>query len=152
MKMQRLFSTLAVTGLFLPLSATASVAGPGRGMGFTGMGFNSLNLSAEQQQQIQEIRDRAYADSETQRQQLWDNRDQMRSLQWSDANADQLRQQRQNNQELSRALGDLRFETQLQIREVLTPEQRSQIAQRAGRGRGGRGGGGRGNQGDCPYQ
>lgn len=147
MKMQKLFSTIAVTSLFLPLSAAAAFAGPGRGMG-----FNGLNLSAEQQQEIQEIRDRTYADSDTQRQQLRENRDQMRSLRQSDASAEQLRQQRQNNQELSRALGDRRFETQLQIRDTLTPEQRAQLGQGQGRGRGGRGGGRGGNQGDCPYQ
>ncbi|MEI2418634.1 hypothetical protein V6O07_00005, partial [Arthrospira platensis SPKY2] len=68
------------------------------------------------------------------------------SLQQSNASPEQLRQQRQRIQELSRALSDQRFETMLEMREVLTPEQRSQLQERMGErpGCGGGPGGGPG--------
>lgn len=139
MNMQRLLSIMAATALIVPITASVAFAGPRKGQSFDG-----LNLTPQQQEQIQAIRDRAATSSERQRQELQASREQMRSLQQSNASPEQLRQQRQRIQELSRALSDQRFDTMLEMREVLTPEQRSQLqermGERPGRGPGGPGG------------
>ncbi|MDT9176902.1 MAG: Spy/CpxP family protein refolding chaperone [Limnospira sp. PMC 1291.21] len=142
MNMQRLFSLMAATALIVPITTTAAFAGPRKGQC-----FDSLNLTPQQQEMMQAIRDRAATSSERQRQELQASREQMRSLQQSNASPEQLRQQRQRIQELSRALSDQRFETMLEMREVLTPEQRSQLQERMGerQGRGRGPGGGPGN-------
>ncbi|GCE96191.1 hypothetical protein NIES46_42590 [Arthrospira platensis NIES-46] len=139
MNMQRLLSIMAATALIVPITASVAFAGPRKGQS-----FDSLSLTPQQQEQMQAIRDRAATSSERQRQELQASREQMRSLQQSNASPEQLRQQRQRIQELSRALSDQRFDTMLEMREVLTPEQRSQLqermGERPGRGPGGPGG------------
>jgi Spy/CpxP family protein refolding chaperone len=47
----------------------------------------------------------------------------------TDASTEQLQQQHQQLQNLHQQLGDRRFDTMLQIREVLTAEQRTQLSQ-----------------------
>ena len=73
------------------------------------------------------------------REELQQARDQMRSLMVADTNSDELRQQHQQIQTLHQQLGTQRFETMLQVREVLTPEQRSQMAELMQQHRGRRG-------------
>ena len=63
----------------------------------------------------------------------------MRSLLANDASEEQLRQQHQNIQGLRQQLGNNRFETMLQVREILTPEQRTQMAELIEQKRGRRG-------------
>lgn len=135
MNMQRLFSLMAATALIVPITASVALAGPRQGQC-----FDSLSLTPQQREQIQAIRDRAATSSESQWRELQASREQMRSLQQSNASPEQLRQQRQRIQELSRALSDQHFETMLEMREVLTPEQRSQlqVGRRPGFGPGGR--------------
>lgn len=127
MNMQRLFSLMAATALIFPINASVALAGPRQGQC-----FDSLNLTPQQREQIQAIRDRFATSSESQRRELQASREQMRSLQQSNASPEQLRQQRQRIQELSRALSDQHFETMLEMREVLTPQQRSQLPERMG--------------------
>jgi Spy/CpxP family protein refolding chaperone len=67
----------------------------------------------------------------------------MRSLLAENANPDELRQQHQQIQTLHQQLGNQRFETMLQVREILTPEQRSQMAELIQQHRGRRGFGAR---------
>ncbi|MEB3281794.1 MAG: Spy/CpxP family protein refolding chaperone [Lyngbya sp.] len=126
--------------LFLPFSGSA-LAQPGDRMGRM---FEQLNLSAEQQQQIDSIKEQRKASSEGLREQMRAAMEEMRSLQASNASADQLRQQHQKIQQLHQQMGNERFEIMLEIREVLTPEQRAQLAElkpeRNGQERGGRGG------------
>ena len=52
----------------------------------------------------------------------------MRSLLTSNANPNQLRQQHQAMQDLRQQLGNSRFESMLEVREILTPEQRQKMA------------------------
>ncbi len=91
--------------------------------------LQQLDLTPEQSQQIEAIQ----ADSETTaqelRQQIQTQHQQMRSLMTSDATTDELRAQYQQAQDLHQQMGNNRFETMLQIREVLTPEQRAEIAE-----------------------
>ncbi|NET34424.1 MAG: Spy/CpxP family protein refolding chaperone [Cyanothece sp. SIO1E1] len=100
--------------------------------------LQELDLSPEQSEQIQSIREQARPEKESLREQLREARTQLQSLLSSNATDGQLRQQHQQIQELHQQLSDQRFENMLAIRQILTPEQRTQaaefISQRRGRG------------------
>lgn len=142
MKIRHLLCATTVA-LLLPLSGSA-LAEPGDRMSRM---FEQLNLSAEQQQQIESIHQEAKTSSEGLRQQLRAATEQMRSLQANNASADELRQQHQKIQQYHQQMANQRFEAMLEVNQVLTPEQRTKLAelkpkrdgQRLGR-RGGRGG------------
>ncbi|BAU64007.1 hypothetical protein STA3757_13760 [Stanieria sp. NIES-3757] len=92
--------------------------------------FEQLNLTTEQSEQIKTIRENSQAERENLGQELKQAKSQMRSLlASSDASNDQLRQQNQQVQNLEQQLRNQKFETMLQMREVLTPEQRTQMAE-----------------------
>ncbi len=101
--------------------------------------LEQLNLTPEQSQQIEAIHERFHSDNETLYQEMRTNHQEMRSLLASDASEEQLRQQHQNIQGLRQQLGNNRFETMLQVREILTPEQRTQMAELMEQKRGRRG-------------
>lgn len=101
--------------------------------------LEQLNLTPEQSQKIDAIHEQFHSDNETLFQEMRTNHQEMRSLLASDASEEQLRQQHQKNQDLHQQLGTNRFETMLQVREILTPEQRSQMAELIGQKRGRRG-------------
>ena len=101
--------------------------------------LEQLNLTPEQSQQIEAIHERFHSDNETLYQEMRTNHQQLRSLLASDASEEQLRQQHQNIQGLRQQLGNNRFETMLQVREILTPEQRTQMAELMEQKRGRRG-------------
>jgi periplasmic protein CpxP/Spy len=117
--------------------------GPAEGkMRRRGMGEQwgkELNLTTEQQAQIKTIRDQERTASEGLRQQMKTAREQLGTLMAGNADDGQLRQQRQQVQQLAQQLGDRRFDTMLKIRSVLTPEQRTKAAelmkQNRGKGR-----------------
>ena len=151
----RIFS--AVTALlFIPLGAYAAVPDEtsnmqnpinmeiaqmsgdkrGRGRGMERL-FQELELSDEQSEQIEAIRSESETENEALRQQMQTERQQMRSLLAEETSTEQLQQQHQQLQDLEQQLGDRRFTTMLEIREVLTPEQRAELAElRQPRGRG----------------
>ena len=89
--------------------------------------LKELDLTTEQSEQINNIREQSRTENEALHQEMQANREQMKSLFSSDVSVEQLRQQHQQSQALRQQLGNNRFEMMLQIREVLTPEQRSQI-------------------------
>jgi Spy/CpxP family protein refolding chaperone len=91
--------------------------------------IEQLNLTPEQSQQIDAIHEQFRSDNETLYQEMRTNHQEMRSLLASDASEEQLRQQHQKNQSLRQQLGNNRFETMLQVRKILTPEQRTQMAE-----------------------
>lgn len=145
-------STLAALGLALPLSSYTlptqaqtessttimtqrpSEADPGRQhreKGWERM-IQQLDLTPEQQEQINQIRQQSRDESEPLKQEIRANHQQMQSLLASDASNDELRQQHQQMHSLYQQMGDRRFETMLQIREVLTPEQRARMPQLRG--------------------
>lgn len=88
-----------------------------------------LDLSPEQSEQIEAIREQSQTDSQALVEQLQTNRQQMQSFLTSDADPEQLRANHQDGQNLRQQLSDIRLETMLEIREVLTPEQRTQMAE-----------------------
>lgn len=96
-----------------------------------------LDLTPEQTEQIEAISERSKTDNQALVEQLQTNRQEMRSLLTNNASAEELRTNHQDLQNLQQELGNNRFETMLEIREILTPEQRTQMAelmeQRGGR-------------------
>ena len=91
--------------------------------------LQKLDLTSQQSEQITAIREQFEAENEALYEEMRTNKEEMRSLFTSDASSEQLRQQHNQSQELRQQIGNNRFEMMLQIREVLTPEQREQMAQ-----------------------
>ena len=100
----------------------------GRGEGMQRV-LQQLDLTPEQLQQIEDIQEQSKNQAQALHQQMQTQREEMRSLLASDATPEQLQQQHQQTQDLHQQLGDNRFETMLQVREVLTSEQRTQMAE-----------------------
>ncbi len=98
-----------------------------------------LDLTPEQSQKVDAIQEQFRSDNKTLFQEMRTNYQEMRSLLASDASNEQLRQQHQKIQDLRQELGTNRFENMLQIREILTPEQRAQMAELMEQHRGRRG-------------
>ena len=101
--------------------------------------LEQLNLTPEQSQKIDAIHEQFHSDKESLFEEMRTNHQEMRSLFASDASSQELRKQHQKIQDLHQQLGNNRFETMLQVREILTPEQRSQLAELMKQHRGKRG-------------
>ena len=103
--------------------------------------LEQLNLTPEQQTAIQSIRDQAQPAKQELRQKLRQEWETMRSL-LADSNTtrDQLRAQHQKMLSLRQEMGNQRFETMLDIRDQLTPEQQAKLAELRGQHRGRHGG------------
>lgn len=128
-----------------------SQRGPGGGGG--GMRWiDELDLTAEQTESIQAIRDRYQPQIDALREQMQQHRNTMHNAMGSNASDAEIRQHRQQMMELRDEMSELRFNSMMDIRGVLTDEQRSQVrdwmedhhGQRGNR-RGNRGGNGPGN-------
>ena len=157
--MWRTLSTLAAISLILPLGTYAAQLQPEnskqpenvqiaqmfsrKGRGYGGGGIKKLteklDLTEEQSTQIEAIQEKYRAANEENYQQLEQAREEMRSLLSSDANPNQLRQQHQEMQSLRQQLGNNRFEAMLEVRDILTPEQRQKMADMMAQRRGRRG-------------
>ena len=91
--------------------------------------LQGIDLSEEQSQQIEAIEEESKATADEIKQQVRSQYEEMRDLMASDASAEEIRSQYQQTRGLRQQMSDNRFETMLEIREVLTLEQRSQIAE-----------------------
>ncbi|MGL5061764.1 MAG: Spy/CpxP family protein refolding chaperone, partial [Microcoleus sp.] len=89
-----------------------------------------LNLTADQKQRMQAIRDR-YKDQISQRMQaVRQARQELTTMMSSaTANATQMRDKHRQVMALQQQLEEVRFESMMAMREVLTAEQRSRLAQ-----------------------
>lgn len=120
------------TRLVQQLQARQVGMGPGMGAR-SGAGpdrlFEQLDLSPAQLEQIRAIRASSQETMEPLRDQVQSARIAMHTLMASQASSDQLRQQHTNLLNLEQQLKTKRFETMLQIRDVLTPEQRTELGQ-----------------------
>jgi Spy/CpxP family protein refolding chaperone len=87
-----------------------------------------LNLSDQQKEQIKTIHNQEIQETESLREQLTAAEQQLRSLFGSDASTAELQQQHHQIQKLQQKLDDRHFETILAERQILTPEQRAQLA------------------------
>ncbi|MCU0515636.1 MAG: Spy/CpxP family protein refolding chaperone [Oscillatoria sp. Prado101] len=99
---------------------------PGRGPGEL---FEKLNLSQDQMQKMQEIQERYKNQMQQQQQTLRQAEEELRDLMAGTADKNQLREKNRQVQALREKMGELRFESLLEIREVLTPDQRRQMAE-----------------------
>ncbi|MEL6579665.1 MAG: Spy/CpxP family protein refolding chaperone [Cyanobacteria bacterium J06621_12] len=91
--------------------------------------LQQLDLTAEQSQQIESIKEESKANAQELKDQLEAQDRGMKSLLTSDATTEQIREEYQQAQSVHQQLSDNRFETMLQIREVLTSEQRARAAE-----------------------
>ena len=157
--MWRTFSTLAALSLILPLGTYAAQFNPEesqpaenvqiaqtfsqRGRRYQGDRIKKftekLDLTDEQSTQIEAIQKKYRAANEGNYQQLQQAREEMRSLLTSNASPNQLRQKHQEIQNLRQQLGDSHFESMLEVREILTAEQRQKMADMMAQHRGKRG-------------
>jgi len=102
---------------------------PNRPGGKEGGMFDKLNLSADQKQKMQAVRDQ-YKDQISQRMQaVRQARQELETMMAGTANASQMRDKHRQIMGLRQQLQDLQFESTLAMRELLTSEQRSQLAQ-----------------------
>lgn len=157
--MWRTFSTLAALSLILPLGTYAapfnsensqqpenvqiaqrsSNRGRRHGEGKLKKLTEKLDLTDDQSTQIEAIHEKYSQANQQSRQELQQAKEEMRSLLTSNANPNQLRQQHQAMQDLRQQLGNSRFESMLEVREILTAEQRQKMADMMAQHRGRRG-------------
>ncbi|MFM9266573.1 Spy/CpxP family protein refolding chaperone [Tychonema sp. BBK16] len=102
---------------------------PNRRGGKEGGMFEKLNLSADQKQKMQAVRDR-YKDQISQRMQaVRQARQELQTMMAGATNTSQMRDKHRQMMGLRQQLEEVQFESMLSMREVLTPEQRSQWSQ-----------------------
>ena len=127
--MKRIHSAI---GLLLAAGAAiAAVAGPaisepGRRLERLSQ---ELDLTPDQEAQIRTIFEGARADTAGGREELKAAREELKALLAGNASEAELRQQHDAIQSLREELGDRRFEGILDVREVLTPEQRTRLTE-----------------------
>ncbi|MEG4283905.1 Spy/CpxP family protein refolding chaperone [Microcoleus sp. A006_D1] len=130
--MLTLGTTAAATAVPSPAQAEtiAQNQRPNRPAGKKGGLFEQLNLSADQKQKMQAVRDR-YKEQVSQRMQaIRQARQELETMMSSTtANASQMRDKHRQIMGLRQQLEEVQFESTLSMREVLTPEQRSQLSQ-----------------------
>lgn len=120
--------------------------------------LRELNLTEAQQTAMRAIKEKYRPQLEAKRTEGQAAGQEMRQLMQGNASDDQLRSQHRKLQGIRQSAGELKFESMLEIRKILTPEQREQMAQRMadkfergggpGGRRGPRGRGPRGDRGD----
>lgn len=124
--MKRLMAVFLLCGL----TALPVVAQPHSGRGFErleerkGRLIEELNLSPQQQQQLEAIRRQRRAELENLKQRMQQLRQEMDQLLSSNAPEASLRAKFAEIQAVKQKMAEVRFEQMLATREVLTPEQR----------------------------
>lgn len=113
----------------LPAETIAQNQRPNRTGGKEGGMFDKLNLSADQKQKMQAVRDR-YKDQISQRMQaVRQARQELQTMMSGTATASQIRDKNTQISGLKKQLDDVRLESTLAMREILTPAQRTQLAE-----------------------
>ncbi|NJK28168.1 MAG: Spy/CpxP family protein refolding chaperone [Coleofasciculaceae cyanobacterium SM2_3_26] len=110
--------------------------------------IEELDLTDDQVQQLQAIREANQPQMQQLREELQTEKDKLRDMMAGTASEQELRTQHQRVQALHEEMGNLHFENMLAMRQVLTPEQRTRLAElmeqrrdRRSEGRGDRQGG-----------
>ncbi len=88
-----------------------------------------LNLSPDQTQRLQQLRKNAQGKNKERRQALQTTKRELTQLLQGNGSSNQIRQKRQQVQNLQREIADTNFENTLAIREILTPDQRVKLQQ-----------------------
>ncbi|VXD17894.1 Spy/CpxP family protein refolding chaperone [Planktothrix paucivesiculata] len=91
--------------------------------------FKLLNLTSEQQQKIQEIRQEYQGQIRQQQEQMRQLQQELNGLMAKNAPESELRQKHDQFMALKQQMGDIQFNMMLKTREILTAEQRSQLAE-----------------------
>jgi Spy/CpxP family protein refolding chaperone len=91
--------------------------------------MDKLNLTTDQQQKIRDIRSKYQGQISQQMTQLKTEKQKLRELMTGDASDDEIRSQHDQMFKTRQKLEDLNFESMLEMRAVLTTEQRVQFAQ-----------------------
>ncbi len=129
--MLTLGSTTAAIAVPSPVASpqTAPNQPPNRPAGKEGGVFDQLNLSADQKQKIQAVRDK-YKGQITQRMEaVRQARQELKTMMAGTASANQIRDKNTQITGLKKQLDDVQLESTLAMREILTPAQRTQLAQ-----------------------
>ena len=90
--------------------------------------LEQLNLTSEQKEEIEQIRQKYQPQIAQTRSSLRSERDKLREMMTGNELAENIRSQHESILSLDRQLRNLHFETMLEMREVLTPEQRQEFA------------------------
>jgi periplasmic protein CpxP/Spy len=98
-------------------------------VGSVGKLAKELNLSTDQIQRLQKLRQDSKGKTKERRLALRTAKQELTQLLQGTATSDQIRQKRQQVQTLQREVSDLNFENTLAIREILLPEQRVKLQQ-----------------------
>ncbi len=91
--------------------------------------LRQIDLTPEQLRQIQSIYRRYQGQLSSSRREVLQARRTLGDMLTQNASQDEIRQQYQRFQDLEREVNDLRFEVLLEVREILNPEQRQQMAE-----------------------
>lgn len=105
---------------------------PGLGMeriGREGKFIEQLNLTADQKQKIAAIRGQYKTQIDSQSQTMRKVAQELQTMMTNGTDPNQLRQKHEQLMELRQQLQKLRFNSFLEIQQVLTPEQRTQLSQ-----------------------
>ena len=102
-----------------------------RGMGW----LRDLDLEPAQMQKIQAIRRQSRGQIDRQRQEIQQTQQELRSLMASDASTGQIREKYLQVKRVREKLADTQFNSLLEMRQVLTPDQRQKFAERMQRRR-----------------
>jgi len=105
--------------------------------------IEKLNLTADQRNKMAQIRSKYQPQFNSLRQQIRTERDTLSQMMRNNQSDTQMRSQHQKIVSLNQKIHNLRFESMLEMRNVLTPEQRQEWANMMGEGRMSRGRGNR---------
>lgn len=122
-------SILTATLVFLLIASLAFAGGWGRGYGVAPYAASNLNLTAEQSGKLQALRETYLNEVTPLQNQLFSRRAEMQML-WAKQNPDQqaITAKQKEIFELQQQLQEKSTRYQLDCRNVLTPEQQSQMA------------------------
>lgn len=98
--------------------------------------FRDLNLSQQQIQQIQQIRNKYKDQLQSDRTTMRQEQQKLRDLMAGNANDSEIKTQYQRVKDLRIKLADAQFNSMLEMRNVLNPEQRQKFADRMNQQRG----------------
>lgn len=88
-----------------------------------------LNLTAEQKQEMSQIKTKYEPQMKTLREEMGAEREKLRTMMRNNESTENIRSQNQVISSLGEKMRTLGFESMLEMREVLTPAQRDQFAQ-----------------------
>jgi len=91
--------------------------------------FEALDLTPTQQQELRAIRMKYQPDMRSRRSQLRQAENELRSLMVGSAAESDIRAQHERVVQLRSELGEMHFESMLEMRQVLTAEQRQELAE-----------------------